>query len=125
MTDILIVINNYFHDLATAVLLGCSVIMYALGRQAEKEGQAASAVLLGFYETLTKFAWGALIWIVLGGIPRVIFFRTHEFIPAIEKGLYTALGIKHAVMFSAVVIGLLLWRSVRKKIDASAGRDAR
>ena len=120
MADILIVINNYFHDLATAVLLGSSVIMYALGKQAEKQGPEASATLFGFYRTLSRFAWGALAWIVIGGIPRVIFFRTHEFIPAIQKGLYTALGIKHAVMFTAVVVGVLMWRSVRRKIEAAS-----
>lgn len=120
MIDILIVINNYFHDLATAVLLGSAAIMYALGRQAEREGAAAYVTLNGFYRTLTTFARVALVWIVVGGIPRVIFFRTHEFIPAIEKGLYTALGVKHAVMFTAVVVGIVLWRAVRKKIEAAA-----
>lgn len=121
MTDILIVMNNYFHDVATALLFASSVIMYALGKQAENSGPGASKTLFGLYDTLTKFARGALVWIVIGGIPRVIFFKTHEFIPAIEKGLYTALGIKHALMGTAVVVGIVLWRSVRRKIEVAAG----
>ena len=124
MFDILIVMNNYLHDVATAVLLGSAVIMYALGKQAEKSGPEASATLFGFYRTLTKFAWGALAWIVVGGIPRIIFFKTHEFIPAKVNGLIVALGIKHTLMFLAVVVGVLLWRSVRKRIEASSKAGA-
>lgn len=118
MTDILIIMNNYFHDLASAVLLGSAVIMYALGRQARREGPQAYATLAGFYATLTKFAWGAVAWIVIGGIPRVIFFQTHEFIPAVEKGLLAALAVKHVLFFSAVVAGLILWRSVKRTITS-------
>lgn len=119
MADIAIVINNYFHDVATAVLLTSATIMYVLGKQAEKEGTHASATLFGFYATLTRFATGALVWIVVGGIPRVIFFETHEFIPARVNGLLVALGIKHALMFTAVAVGIVLWRSVRKKIEVA------
>jgi len=122
MADILIVMNNYFHDVATATLLAATVIMYALSKQAEREGAAASATLSGFYRTLTRFVWGALIWIVIGGIPRVIFFKTHEFIPARVNGLLVALGVKHVLMFTAVVVGTLLWRSVRRKIEAASQR---
>lgn len=115
MRDILIVMNNYLHDLATAVLLAATVIMYALGRHARTAD--GYALLARMYRTLTGFAWGALAWIVIGGIPRVIFFRTHEFIPAAERGLVVALGVKHAVMFSAVVLGVVLWRAVKRDIE--------
>lgn len=120
MIDILIVMNNYFHDVATALLLASTVIMYALGKQAEKEGPAASTTLFGLYTTLTKFARGALVWILIGGIPRVIFFKTHEFIPAKMNGLIAALGVKHTLMFAAVVAGVLLWRRVRRTIEAAS-----
>lgn len=122
MTAVLIIINNYLHDVATAVLLGTAVIMWALGRQVERGGPADAAVVARLYPTLTKFAWGAVAWIVVGGVPRTIFFTRYEWDPAVVKGILPALILKHTLMFAAVVGGVLLWRSVKRRIDkATAG----
>jgi len=120
VTGILIIMNNYFHDVATAVLLGSAIIMWVMGRQAERT-PGDSAVLARFYPTLTKFAWGAVAWIVVGGIPRTIFFTRYEWDPAVVKGIVPALIVKHSLMAIAVVAGVLLWRSVKKRIE-QAGR---
>jgi len=122
--DLAIIMNNYFHDVATAVLLASAVIMWVLGRHAEKGGPDEVAALAGAYPVLTKFAWGALAWILIGGIPRVIFFKTHEFIPAVDKGLVPILAIQHVLMFAAVGAGILLWRKVRHIIEAAAQAGA-
>ncbi len=127
MLDILIVMNNYFHDVATATLLASAVIMWVLGRQAEDGGPAEAATLARAFPTLTKFAWGAVAWIIIGGIPRTIFFYTHEFVPAATaKGPYMlpALGVKHTLMAVAVVLGIVLWRRMaRAAKSASAVAD--
>ena len=36
MVDILIIMNNYFHDVATATLLGATVIMWVPERRSPK-----------------------------------------------------------------------------------------
>jgi len=109
-----IIMSNYFHDVATAVLLAAAVIMWVLGRHAEKGGPAEVCALAGAYPALTKFAWGAIAWIVIGGIPRTIFFSAVEWDQAQVKGLTAALGVKHAFMGVAVVAGILLWRRMAK-----------
>ncbi len=121
MTGVLIIMNNYFHDVATAVLLASAVIMWVLGRQAAREGDAEARALAHLYPTLTKFAWGAVAWIVIGGIPRTIFFTRYEWDPAVIKGIVPALIVKHSLMALAVLVGVLLWRSVKKRIEAAAG----
>ena len=45
MTSVLIIMNNYFHDVATAVLLASAVILWVLGRQAEQEGRGGACAL--------------------------------------------------------------------------------
>lgn len=117
-----IIMNNYFHDVATAVLLASAVIMWVLGRRAEQGGAEEVRALARSYPTLTKFAWGAIAWIVIGGIPRTIFFSAVEWDQAQVKGLTAALGIKHALMGVAVVTGILLWRRMAK---AAAGLTER
>ncbi len=111
---VLIIFNNYFHDVASATLLSSAVILWVLGRRAEREGGDAQKALALAYPTLTKFAWGALIWIILGGIPRTIFFYQAEFVPAGVLGIVPDLLIKHVIMFTAVIVGAIMWRHMAK-----------
>lgn len=113
-TSIVIIINNYFHDLATGLLLTSAVIMWVLGRRAESGGIAERRALAAAYPVLRRFAWGAFIWIILGGIPRTIFFTTFEWDPAVIKGIVPALMVKHVFMVAAVVVGAVMWRRMAK-----------
>lgn len=115
--DILIIMNNYFHDVATATLLGAAVIMWVLERQARTGSPADLATLGRVYPTLTAFARGALVWIVVGGIPRVFFFNTHD-LGAVRDDLIVAIAVKHIFEIAAVVGGALLWRRVKQRIAA-------
>jgi hypothetical protein len=110
----LIIINNYLHDVATAVLLSSAVILYVLGRQAERGGEPDRRAFARAYATLTKFAWGSLAWVIVGGIPRTIFFPTYEFIPADAKGIVADLVIKHVLMVAAVATGGVMWLRMAK-----------
>jgi hypothetical protein len=121
---ILIILNNYLHDVATAVLLSSAVILYVLGRQARSGGAGERAALVRAYRTLTKFAWGALIWIIIGGIPRTIFFPTYEFIPAQVNGLVLDLVIKHILLVSGVIAGAVMWVRIGRQARDYAKDDA-
>lgn len=116
--DILVIMNNYFHDVATATLLAAAVIMWVLERRA-RSGAPGDLVLLGHaYPTLTRFANIALLWVILGGIPRLITFNTHD-LGAVRDDLGLAIGVKHVVEVGAVVAGVVMWRRVRRHIEAS------
>ena len=119
--DIVIIINNYLHDVATAVLLSSAVILYVLGRQAKTGGEGERRALARAYTTLTRFAWGALAWIVIGGIPRTIFFNQYEFIPASAKGIVADLIIKHVLLLSGVIAGAVMWVRIGKQAKADLG----
>jgi hypothetical protein len=119
--SIWIILNNYFHDVATATLLSSAVIMWVLGRQAKRGGEAERKALARAYPTLTKFALGALAWIIIGGIPRTIFFRSFEFIPAGQNGIVADLVVKHVFMVAAVVAGSIMWVRMAKVARGEAG----
>jgi multisubunit Na+/H+ antiporter MnhC subunit len=124
-TSIVIIINNYFHDLATALLLTSAVILWVLGRRAERGGAPERKALAEAYPTLRKFAWGAFIWIILGGIPRTIFFTRYEWDPATVHGIIPALMVKHAFMVTAIVVGALMWRRMSKLAKAETAGEGR
>jgi len=109
-TSILIIMNNYLHDLATGLLLSSAVILWVLGRRAQGGGSGERRALAQAYPALRTFARGALVWIILGGIPRTIFFTRYEWDPAVVKGIVPALVVKHVFMVGAVIVGAVMWR---------------
>jgi hypothetical protein len=122
---ILIVINNYLHDVATAVLLSSAVILYVLDRQAKGAGEGERRALARAYGTLTRFAWGALAWIIVGGIPRTIFFPTYEFIPATVKNIVLDLVIKHVLLVAGVIAGGIMWIRIGTRTREYAAQDGK
>lgn len=122
MTAVLVILNNYFHDVATAVLLASAVILWVLERQATRDPEA-SAALQRSYPALTRFAWVALAWIVVGGVPRTVFFTRYEWDPAVVKGIVPALILKHTLMVAAVVAGSVMWVRIGRRVRS--GRELR
>jgi len=115
---ILVILNNYFHDVATATLLSSAVILWILGRRAEQGEKGERQAFARAYAPLTKFARGALAWIIIGGIPRTIFFKYAEFIPSAQKNIIPDLMVKHIVLVSAVIAGVVMWRRLGKVAKA-------
>ena len=115
--SLVIVFNNYFHDLATGVFVGCAVTLWALSRTVRDDARYAESLQLA-YRMLSRALWISVAWIILGGNPRTIFFPTYEFIPALGKGIVPALVLKHVVMFSAVGLGIAAWVSARREFMA-------
>lgn len=112
--SLIIVFNNYFHDLATGVFFGCAITLWALSRSLRADPGRATA-LLPVYESLTRALWISVAWILVGGIPRTIFFPEYEFVPALGKAIVPALVVKHVIMFTAVGVGIAAWTVARRE----------
>lgn len=119
---LVIVFNNYFHDLATGVFAASAVVLWALARWAREHPDAAPA-MEEVYHALSVALWISFAWIIIGGIPRTYFFPRYEFIPALGKGIVPALVIKHVIMFSAVGVGIAAWVGARRSMTRGAGRE--
>lgn len=112
-----IMMNNYFHDMATGLLVGSGFALHAIMRiQASMNTPEATLFFLktnGHMKKLFKFA---LWWVVLGGVPRTIFYTSFEWANAADKLQIPALAVKHVMMFTAVVWGVIAWRRMQKKV---------
>lgn len=113
-----IMMNNYFHDVATALLVGSAFALWALVRVYDEgsAGPETRAYLLRIYGLMTKLARFSLAWIVLGGVPRLIFFMDFEWVNAVGKLQVPALALKHILIFIAVGSGARLWWQLRKRM---------
>ena len=117
---IAIMMNNYFHDVATALLLGSAVATWGLLRHiGDSPTEESLALARRMYKHMTRLAWFALGWIVVGGIPRTIFYEQFEWSHFAGKNQIPALAVKHVLAFAFVAGGIWLWRKVRRQIEAT------
>ncbi|AJE04657.1 hypothetical protein [Geobacter pickeringii] len=114
---IAIMMNNYFHDVATALLAASAFVLYAVYRVEEScTGPGATEFFLKTYRRMVRLARFALAWIVLGGIPRTIFYTRFEWANAAGKGQVPALIVKHILMVILVAGGVWGWRKLQRKV---------
>ena len=112
-----IMMNNYFHDVATALLASSAFVIHAIARvQAEMNNPAGTRFFLQTYDRMVRFFRFALYWIILGGIPRTIFYTSFEWANAADKLQVPALMVKHVVMAVLVVWGVYAWRQLKRKV---------
>ncbi len=117
---VIIMMNNYFHDVATAFLAASALIMLFILRAISLENLDRSRIdfIKKIYRPTTKVAVFSLAWVLVGGVPRTIFFKRYEWWDAAGKGIISALLVKHLLMFILVMAGLVLWTQVKRKISS-------
>ncbi len=112
-----IMMNNYFHDVATALLAASAFTLHAIVRiQATTANPVATLFFLRTHAKMVKFFRFALWWIVIGGIPRTVFYKSFEWANAADKLQVPALMVKHLLMFVLVVGGIVAWRRLKQKV---------
>ena len=114
-----IMMNNYFHDMATGLLVGSGFALHAIIRiQATMNTNESKLFFLKTNRHMFKLFKFALWWVILGGVPRTIFYTSFEWANAADKLQIPALAVKHVMMFAAVVWGVVAWRNMQKKVAA-------
>jgi len=117
---IVIVINNYFHDVASALLGASGVALWVIVRRYEahprRDERAVTEYFIALYKGMTRVAKVSLILILIGGIPRTLFYRDFEWVTAVKHGQVPALIVKHIMAFAVVGAGVILWLRLRKRV---------
>jgi hypothetical protein len=84
--------------------------MWVIMKKYEKnKGQEVTDYFLNVYRSITRVAKFSVLWIILGGIPRTIFYTEFEWANAAGKGQIPALIVKHILAFLFVGSGAYLW----------------
>ncbi|RMG05707.1 MAG: hypothetical protein D6726_00800 [Nitrospirae bacterium] len=105
-----IMMNNYFHDVATAMIGASGFLMYLLIRIYDQErNERGREKLILLYRWTTAILKGSLIWLIGGAIPRALTFRSYEWANAVNKGQETGLLAKQLVAFVMITAGTILW----------------
>ncbi|MHB8882887.1 MAG: hypothetical protein ACYC69_15425 [Thermodesulfovibrionales bacterium] len=120
---VFIMINNYYHDVATATLLSSALVMWSLVHHYEKSGigsgrQKIGLFLLSIHNSMRVIVLASLVWITVSSIPRILSFTRFEWRLAVENGHIFGLIAKHTLAFVILVCGTLLWIRLNRKIKA-------
>jgi len=114
MGSVLLMIMNYFHDLAVAVLAANILVVFFLGKFLERR-QADPSLMRHLFRRLSAVTYGALAFVVLAGAVRAYFFADFEWNPAVARGQVEALVIKHVVLVAVTIFGIAGQIKYRKK----------
>lgn len=114
---IAIMMNNYFHDVATALLMTCGFVMWIIVRKMDRSSdENVIRYFLRIYGSVTWFARFSLIWILVGGVPRILAYKKFEWANALGKSQVPALIVKHILAFIFVGLGAYLWIKLSRQV---------
>lgn len=107
-----ILMNNYFHDVATAMLLACGIALKVIiGKLEHTRDEAVLAYFSRLFRGVNRLAWISVAWIVLGGIPRIMTFSTFEWANAVAKHHEAGVIAKYLIASCMMAAGAYLWQS--------------
>jgi len=119
-----IMLNNYFHDIATALLLASGVTVWIIRKEADSSGNPRiRAFVQGISKSMAKIIFFALAWTSLSAIPRILAFTRLEWASAHNKNQVPGLTVKHIFAFIIIVSGSCLWISISRTMKGVANPD--
>ena len=119
---ILVMLNNYFHDLATAIFAVSAVAAWLLYRS--QAMQQAPAAVRPVAQGLVKLGVASLVWTLVAGMIRGLTYYDYEHAVAYGRGQVPVLILKHLILVTLVSMGVFVLLRVRRLAKASGGPAA-
>ena len=98
---LLVMLNNYFHDLAVAFLFASTLMAHLVLRHWPGSPDP------GLVSILRRVAWGSLAWVLIGGAVRAWFYEEYEWLPKAGTAQVPALVAKHILLIGITFWGLM------------------
>lgn len=112
---IFIMLNNFFHDFAVALLFACLLVMTFVYKATRKDGISLNLDFANrLFRWLNKVIFGAWVFIIVGGVIRTLSYEQYEWMEAAGRGQVVALVTKHILLVSFVVGGTVLQLRLKK-----------
>jgi hypothetical protein len=118
---ILVMLNNYLHDLATAIFAVSAVAAYLLRHSLAM--QAAPESIQPVVRGVVRVGLFSLAWTLFFGIIRSLTYRQYEWAEAAGRDQVTALMLKHVILVSLVIAGLVVLYRLHRLGRAAEGTE--
>lgn len=118
---VFILMSNYFHDVATAMLISTWAAMWIIMRTYEQmKSPALKPLLVQLFESMTRIFWVSIAWIVLGFVPRISTIHQFEWANALKNEIVPGLVAKYVIALIMLSAGLFLWIALIRKLKNSS-----
>lgn len=116
MKAILVMLSNYFHDLAVGILFSSMILTWYLHKAHVDLGSLtlSRALVSRVVLAMRKVAWLCWAWIIIGGIIRTVNYYDYEWLPAAGRGQVAALVVKHILLAGITIAGAVIQARVTK-----------
>lgn len=105
--------------MATALLAVSGLIMWAIYQRFPDPAAAELELyFITIYKTVTRLAKISFSWMVIAGVPRFYYFMEYDWSPMAGDLQVPTVIIMHIVMIFLVVMGILFWLRLGKRIRA-------
>ncbi len=131
--SVLIALNNYIQDVAIVTLAASGAVVWIVLRKQGNTAPAASPPpVVRIHHILSRVAIFSLALISGCAIPRILFFRSLEFAPAVEDHFIEGLTARHLLSLVIALTGVWLWVRANRRMkqppaavigEASPGGD--
>ena len=109
--------NNYFHDVATAMMFASAFVLWKLLKHYDAAPEPKpGAFFVTLVRSMRKLVIFSVVWICLGGIPRLIYYKEFEWQHFADKAQIPALIVKHIFALAFVIAGSWLLWQLRKRV---------
>ncbi|HEB13224.1 MAG TPA: hypothetical protein ENI11_06070 [Actinobacteria bacterium] len=114
---VLLQMNNYFNDFATALLVTSALVIKFLARSAERHGHVeAVSYFVDIYPKLAILGRLSVWGMIITGMVRLFSFQEFEWAEAVGRGQEGLLVFKYFLLFAAFVVGGYFWWQLLRKV---------
>lgn len=114
---VFVMMNNYFHDVATAMLLVASLLMMFLIREVERHGNVeVKRLFVDVYPKISHIIGGTIVFIIMAGIVRTFTYKDFEWANAVGNEQVPAIIVKHILVVLFLFFGFRGWFRVHKRV---------
>ena len=110
---IAVMLNNFFHDFAVALLAACVLVFWIVERQVPA---LAVQDLRRLYARLSRVTVACWLFLALAGAVRAWGYREYEWLPAAGRGQVAALALKHVLLVTLIGFGLAAQWRIRRRL---------
>lgn len=112
-------LNNYYHDFATAVIIVCTYATVLMVRFAEREASGLFRKnLIKIYPRMLHVTGGSLVLLFMAGIVRSFTYKWFEWVEVMGMSQIVVVIFKHVLIFAVFGYGIYLWVGLHKRMKA-------
>ncbi len=127
MIPVLVMLNNLFHDLATAFIVIATYAVHLLVGYAERNDDNIRRWTVGVYPAMLHVTVVVFVLLLMAGIVRSFTYSWFEWVEGAGRVQIPVLIVKHIVLVAITIYGIYIWvqshRRVKRLREAIRGRD--